>query len=62
MSLNLRHFVKKCVRVTRTLAQLWCAQMFGEYIHSGWNGEIDYARYNYKGKEWIIPTSAVQVL
>lgn len=55
----MRHFLHK---LTGTLAMLFClfmARMFGEYRNSGWDGVITYARYTWRGKEWIFPTSAV---
>lgn len=42
------------IRLTLTLA---LARTFGQYIHSGWNGEFEYARYRWRGKEWVIPTA-----
>lgn len=53
------HRLKKLRRTIRMLSCLFMAQMFGEYQHSGWNGKIDYARYRWRGKDWIIPTSAI---
>jgi hypothetical protein len=32
------------------------ARMFGEYHHSGWNGQVEFARYRWRGEEWLIPT------
>lgn len=52
------HWLKKLGRTTKTLSCLFMAQMFGEYRHSGWDGTIHYARYTWRGREWIIPTSA----
>lgn len=57
---DIAHFCKKLVRVTRTLCCLFAAQMFGRYIHSGWNCEISFARYEWRGREWIIPTGPVE--
>lgn len=51
------HWIFKLGRTIRVLSILFMARMFGEYIHSGWNGEFDYARYRWRGNEWIIPTS-----
>ena len=53
------HFIKKLIKTIKLLSTLFCARMFGKYIHSGWNGEFEYARYHWRGKEWIIPISPV---
>jgi hypothetical protein len=53
------HFTHKLGRTVGMLFCLFMARMFGEYRHSGWDGAISYARYTWRGKEWIIPTSAV---
>ena len=34
--------------------------MFGEYRHSGWNGEVSFARYRWRGKEWFFPTGPLE--
>lgn len=50
-------------KLNGTVAMLFClfmARMFGEYRHSGWDGVISYARYSWRGYDWIIPTSAVE--
>jgi len=48
--------LRKLCGTIRILARLGMARTFGEYIHSGWNGEISYARYRWRGREWIVPT------
>lgn len=53
------HFIRKLLRTIRVMSCLGMARMFGEYRHSGWNGEFNYARYVWRGKEWIIPTGPV---
>lgn len=55
----MRHFLHKLSGTIAMLACLFMARMFGEYRHSGWDGVIHYARYTWRGREWIIPTSAV---
>lgn len=55
-----KHFTRKLVRVTKMMSKLWRAQMFGIYKHSGWGGSIDYARYEWRGKEWIIPINYIE--
>jgi len=49
-------------KLCSTVAMLFClfmARTFGKYQHSGWDGVIEYARYSWRGKEWVFPTSAV---
>ncbi len=53
------HFWNKLGSTIGMLFCLFMARMFGEYQHSGWDGVISYARYSWRGHEWIIPTSAV---
>jgi hypothetical protein len=52
--------LRKLRSTARILLALGLARTFGEYVHSGWNGEFDFTRYRWRGKEWIIPTSAVE--
>lgn len=54
------HWWRKCVRHIRMLSKLFMAAMFGEYHHSGWNGEYAYTKYTWHGDYYIIPTSKVQ--
>lgn len=51
--------LRKLLRTLSILSKLGMARMFGEYVHSGWNGQCEYARYRWRGKEWIIPTSPI---
>lgn len=55
----MKHFLRKLRSTTRLLANLWMARTFGEYVHSGWNGQVEYARYRWRGQEWLIPTSPI---
>lgn len=50
----------KFLRTLRILWCLGCARTFGEYVHSGWDGFTHSARYKWRGREWIIPTSPVE--
>lgn len=56
---RLRHSAVKLLDTLRLLARLGAARMLGRYVHSGWNGEIPFARYEWRGREWIIPTGPV---
>jgi hypothetical protein len=49
--------MKKHLQTLRIAFTLIMARTFGEYKHSGWNGDFHYARYKWRGKEWCIPTS-----
>lgn len=55
-----RLWLRKLGRVVRILPKLFCAQMFGEYRHSGFDGTIEYARYTWRGKDWVIPTGSAE--
>jgi hypothetical protein len=37
------------------------ARTFGRYIHSGWNGEFEYAKYEWRGHEWCVPLTAIKL-
>lgn len=56
----MRHFFHKLFGTIHILSCLALARTFGEYRHSGWNGEFNYARYTWRGKQWIIPTGPVE--
>jgi hypothetical protein len=43
------------IRTLRIAFTLVMARTFGRYIHSGWNGDFEYARYGWRGQEWCIP-------
>lgn len=57
---DLRLWLNKLGRTARILGCLFAARMFGEYQHSGSDGRIEYARYRWRGRDWIIPTSAAE--
>lgn len=54
------HWFRKLFRTIRILSCLFMARMFGEYRHSGFNGDFEYARYAWRGREWIIPTGPTE--
>lgn len=35
------------------------ARTFGRYVSSGWNGHCEYARYEWRGREWMFPLAPV---
>ena len=35
------------------------ARMFGEYQNSGWDGNVDFAIYHWRGRSWFIPLGAI---
>lgn len=53
------HTLRKLGRTVRILTLLGLARMFGRYEYSGHDGTINFARYRWWGRSWIIPTSAV---
>lgn len=52
--------LRKLRSTLRICLTLLLARMFGEYIHSGWNGVYDYARYRWRGQDYAIPTTTYQ--
>ena len=36
------------------------ARTFGEYVNSGWNGDVDFAVYRWRGRCWFIPLGAME--
>ena len=52
--------MKKFLGTIRILFILGAARHFGIYQHSGWDGEVDYCLYEWKGKLWKIPMSSVE--
>ncbi|MFA5951504.1 MAG: hypothetical protein WC807_14590 [Hyphomicrobium sp.] len=57
---DIPHFTRKLMGTFGILFRLGMARTFGQYQHSGWNGDFAYARYRWRGREWIIPTSAAE--
>lgn len=53
-------WLRKLARTVRTLSCLFAAQMFGEYVHNVGGGEIEYARYRWRGRDWGIPTGPLE--
>jgi hypothetical protein len=47
--------MKRFIKTLNIALTIVRVRTFGQYIHSGWNGDFDYARYAWKGKEWCIP-------
>ena len=45
----------KLLNTLRIALTLILARTFGKYINSGWNGDFEYARYEWRGQEWCIP-------
>lgn len=54
------HFIRKLGRTVLILSCLFCARMFGQYQHSGFDGTIEFARYRWRGVDWIIPTGCAE--
>lgn len=49
----------KLLNTLRICACLFMARTFGRYQHSGWDGTLHYHRYEWRGREWIIPAGPV---
>lgn len=50
----------KFFSTVKILFTLGMARTFGEYEHSAWNGEFDYARYRWLGKSYAFPTGHIE--
>lgn len=53
------HWLRKLASTIHILSCLGMARTFGEYRHSVWDGRMDYAVYVWRGREWAIPTRAM---
>ncbi len=51
------HAIKKFGSTLRICARVIMARTFGEYAHSSWNGDCDYARYRWRGHDYFIQTT-----
>lgn len=49
---KLWHTLKMAGRMTM-------ARTFGEYETSGWDGNVDFAIYRWRGRSWFIPLSCI---
>ena len=53
------HALRKFASTFRILATLAMARTFGRYERTVWNGELQYARYRWRGRSWAIPTHPI---
>lgn len=51
----------KFISTLRIAYTLIMARTFGRYIISGWAGDFEYARYEWRGQEWCIPLTPYDV-
>lgn len=52
--------MQKLISTFRILFALGMARTFGTYVHDCWNGEFDYAVYDWRGKRFAFPKSAME--
>lgn len=52
---------RKLVSTIKILFNLGMARTFGKYRHTIWNGEFDYAVYEWRGKEWAFVTTPISI-
>ena len=52
----MRHTLKKFGSTLGICARIIMARTFGEYVHSGWNGQCAFARYRWRGHDYFIQT------
>ena len=50
----MRHAIKKFRSTLGICARIIMARTFGQYVHSGWNGQNDYARYRWRDRDYFI--------
>jgi len=50
----------KLLQTLKIALTLVLARTFGRYLYSGWNGDFDYAKYEWRGKVWCFPISPVE--
>lgn len=48
------HALKKFGSTLAICARIIMARTFGDYVHSGWNGQSDYCRYRWRGNDYFI--------
>lgn len=53
--------LKKLRSTIRICGILLLARTFGKYKGSGWNGEFDYVKYEWRGKIWVFPKSSTDL-
>jgi hypothetical protein len=53
-----RHVINKLRSTIRIATCIVLARTFYEY--SGWDGEIEFARYRWRGKSWKIPKGSIE--
>ncbi len=51
------HKFWRSVAIATTLIM---ARTFGRYLHSGWNGIHNFAKYEWRGEVWYFPTSPAE--
>lgn len=54
------HSLRKLRSTLRICAALFLARTFGDYRHTIWNGDFEYAVYNWRGDMWAVPTKAME--
>lgn len=52
----IRHAIKKFGSTLKICARIIMARTFGEYVHSGWNGQCAFCRYRWRGEDYFIQT------
>lgn len=57
MGEKLKWWGKKFLVVFKDCSFLFWVRMFGEYQHSGWDGESDFVKYKWRGVVYKIPTN-----
>jgi hypothetical protein len=50
----MKHAIKKFWSTLCICGRIIMARTFGQYVHSGWNGDCDYARYRWRGHDYFI--------
>ena len=54
------HFLRKLRSTLSILATLFMARTFGRYEHTVFDGDMEYARYTWRGEVWAFPRTAME--
>lgn len=54
------HILRKLRSTLSILATLFMARTFGRYEHTVFDGDMEYARYVWRGEVWAFPTTAME--
>lgn len=56
----MKHFLGKLCITLRIAWTLIMARTFGKYLHSTYDGRMEYAEYRWRGSVWAFPKSPIE--